>query len=405
VVAKAKAGARAVGGAVPEVTWERVLSRRMERHFLDGSQAGSAEEVAARVGGVHAQVMSAAALAIGLRAPGVSTEAVRRGLERDKRLVKTWAARGTLHLLPSEALPEWVAAMSVRRNHTKGAWHRYFKMTAADVEALFAALPAVLGRRRLTREELAAAVAKETKRPHLEERLLGSWGAVLKPAAARGLVCFGPNEGRNVTFVSPPAWLGKKRWSTVSEDEGLAHVARVFLDAYGPGTAEAFARWLGLEPRPCKELFTRLAAEETEDGLVAVDLEGERVWTTRGSVSALTENRARRGGKGRERVVRLLPAFDPYVVGALGHLERLLPSTASKALRGKVSRAQGWISATLLVDGQLAGTWTHEMKGSVAQVSVEPFGSVAAALKREVMARAEEMALLLGADDAEVSWS
>src|SRR5688572_10624956 len=186
-VAAAGAGASVVtrdcrllarGMAVLKTTWERVLARRLERHFLARSRAKSATDVAARLGGVHAQVMSSAELAIALRAPSVSAEDVRVALEKEKSLVKTWAARGTLHLLPTDELPEWVAAMSLRRNHTKGAWYRYFKMTAADVEALFDALPNVLGRRRLTREALASGVARATKRPHLEERVLGSWGAV-----------------------------------------------------------------------------------------------------------------------------------------------------------------------------------------------------------------------------------
>ena len=382
-------------------TWERVLARRVVRHFLDGPAAKSAEEVAGRLGGVHAQVLSAAELAIGVRAPRVSAADVRDALEDKKTLVKTWAARGTLHLLPSDELPQWVAAMSVRRNHTKGAWYRYFKMSEADVAALFEALPGVLGRKRLTREELAAAVATETKRPHLEDRLLESWGAVLKPAAANGLICFGPNRGRHVTFVSPPAWLGSRRWRAVLQEEGLAHVARVFLDAYGPGTADDFQRWFGLEPRPCTQLFTRLAADDSEEGLCEVDVEGDRRWTTRRIAAELTADRSRRRAATTKRMVRLLPPFDPYVVGALGHLEKLLPA---KTPRAKVSRAQGWISATLLVDGELAGTWTHEVKAAVARIAVAPFGSVAAALKKQVEAEAQEVARRLDAKEAEVRW-
>ncbi|WP_369077447.1 DNA glycosylase AlkZ-like family protein [Actinoplanes nipponensis] len=35
-------------------------------------------------------------------------------LYRRRSLVRTWAARGTLHLLPAADLPLWVAAMSTR---------------------------------------------------------------------------------------------------------------------------------------------------------------------------------------------------------------------------------------------------------------------------------------------------
>jgi hypothetical protein len=58
--------------------------------------------------------------------------------------------------------------------------------------------------------------------------------------------------------------------------------------------------------------------------------------------------------------VRLLPAFDHYVVGATAHSTRLIPGD----FRGRIYRAQGWLSAVLLVDGRMDGIWKHEKKGN-----------------------------------------
>jgi len=58
-----------------------------------------------RAGGIHAQVMSAAELAIGARADGLSPQDVQSARWKDRRLIKTWAMRAELHLIPAKRLP------------------------------------------------------------------------------------------------------------------------------------------------------------------------------------------------------------------------------------------------------------------------------------------------------------
>ena len=67
--------------------------------------------------------------------------------------------------------------------------------------------------------------------------------------------------------------------------------------------------------------------------------------------------------------MRLLPAFDQYVIGASYHAKHLLPGD----LRGRVYRPQGWVSPVLLVNGRMDGVWRHEIKGTRLDVTIEPF--------------------------------
>jgi hypothetical protein len=62
----------------------------------------------------------------------------------------------------------------------------------------------------------------------------------------------------------------------------------------------------------------------------------------------------------------------------------------------KVSRTAGWISAVVLVDGRVAGTWSHVAKKGTLGVSVEPFQRLAAKTKMEVRRQAEAIAHTLG---------
>ena len=69
----------------------------------------------------------------------------------------------------------------------------------------------------------------------------------------------------------------------------------------------------------------------------------------------------------------LLAAFDPYVVGSLRRLE-----TVSSGPKSAVSRPQGWISPTLVVNGRIEGVWELADGHPV----VTPFAPLSAATRR-----------------------
>jgi hypothetical protein len=95
--------------------------------------------------------------------------------------------------------------------------------------------------------------------------------------------------------------------------------------------------------------------------------------------------------------VQLLPSFDPYV---MGHASR--DHIVEAANLSKVSRTAGWISPVVLVDGRVAGTWSHIAQKGTLQVTVEPFRPIAARTKVEVRRRAESLAETLGLARTEV---
>jgi hypothetical protein len=95
------------------LSWRQVMAWRVRRHHLD-RRVGPERmlEVASELCGVHAQVSSSADLTLWARVEGLAPEAVRDALWKDRTLVKTWAMRGTLHLLPSAEYGMWQAALS-----------------------------------------------------------------------------------------------------------------------------------------------------------------------------------------------------------------------------------------------------------------------------------------------------
>src|ERR1044071_9891680 len=105
-----------------KISWAQAAAWRMRQQYLDRrAPAGSMLAVASRLRGLHAQLMSPAELAVWARVDDLDRGDVRRALWDDRTLVKTWAMRGTLHLLPAGELPLWHAALSTSPRYLRPA--------------------------------------------------------------------------------------------------------------------------------------------------------------------------------------------------------------------------------------------------------------------------------------------
>lgn len=363
----------------PLATWEEICRRRLQaQHLRTPLPAASFHQMVGDICGLHAQVMSSAELAAAVRLDGLPRGSVATALWTDRTLVKTWAMRGTLHLLRADEYPLYVAALSNRRFDLDGPWLKYFGLLASDVAALVDAVDRALDGRQLTREELGREVVRLLGDSKYEALLASGWGAVLKPVAFQGRLCFGPSEGNRVTFVRPDQWINA--FDALDPVASLQEVARRFLRAYGPARVEEFARWWGVAPKAVRPVL------RPEHGFTEVTVEGKKAWTVAGPAPAVGEDAG--GGP----VVRLLPLFDPYTVAVRRGGDRPLAGPE----KDLVYRKAGWISPVLLVDGELAGVWEHsEVKGRL-RVDIAPFGRLLRHVAVLAAAEAERLAAHLG---------
>jgi hypothetical protein len=176
------------------VSWEQVRAFRLARHGLTQRQpADRLVNVVRTICGVQAQVQSAADLQLWARLDGIQAADVRRALWAERTLVRTWAMRGTLHVLAADDLPAYVAALSTHDRWWKGAWLRMIECSADELRAVLEAIRQTLSDTPMRREELAMAVATQVG-PRLQERMLSGWAEMLKPAAFAGDLIGGPPE-------------------------------------------------------------------------------------------------------------------------------------------------------------------------------------------------------------------
>lgn len=319
-----------------------MLAWRMRRQLLDPLIDLKAVDAVQRLCGVQAQVPAAADLAVRVRQEQPESDTVPRALE-ERRLMRVWAMRGTLHLLAPREAGAYLSLVGAARTWEKGSWQKSFGVSPEEMVALVDAVRGALDRRVLAREELVDAVGEALGHCRLEDQLRSGWGAVLKPVAWQGALCHAGSDGNRVRFARPDQWLAD--WGGTPEPEEAAGIViPAYLGTYGPATPQRFDAWL--TRGASRKSVLRSWFEDLGPRLVKVEVEGEPAFLPAEHVDEL-------GSTSPSAAVRLLPAFDQYILGpGTGATE-----IVSRARRAQVSRAGGWISPVVVAGGRVVGTW------------------------------------------------
>jgi Winged helix DNA-binding domain len=360
------------------ITWADVHSVRMIRHLL-APAAGAAPvpadpvAVADRVAGLQAQVDGTPALSVLARDHGVDGGAAPARLRRHRgwlTLVRVWAMRGTVHLVPDSDVHLYAAALgdSIAAGQTR-LWPRHGVPADAE-DKLTDAMREALADGPLHRRSLAQRVGDrlgDAYRVLLEH----PWGIGLKPAVARGLLRLdGSGPG---LVISLPDERAAARIGTVAAADAQCWLAGRYLAANVVGSGPSFAGWAGLPAAAA-----RAAIGAAADGGVRI---GGRRYATVGALEPTADPGA----------VALVPSFDPYTL-AVADKDGFCPPGTRKL----VYRTGGWVSATIVLAGVPAGVW--KLTGQrTRRVTTAPFTALDPATTRAVADHAARIESYLAA--------
>ncbi|TLZ74982.1 MAG: winged helix DNA-binding domain-containing protein [Methanobacteriota archaeon] len=196
----------------PSFTAAQVAAFQVRRHHLDRrSPRGQLADVVGDVCGVQAQVTAMARIALWARIRPLTIDDVQRALVQRRTIVKTWSLRGALHLHPSKELLLVLGGLMPTRLAYHQRWIRGLGLKEEETTAL---VLKALEDGPLTRNQLTEFLAKRLA-AKWEQWTDGGWGRktegsslswhLVRPAVVRGLVCFGPNAGQEITFRDPHA--------------------------------------------------------------------------------------------------------------------------------------------------------------------------------------------------------
>jgi hypothetical protein len=326
-----------------DIVWHRLVNQR-----IDGQKFEKPEEVVRWLGAIQAQDYLQALWAIGLRLKSATVADVEQAILEGK-IIRTWPMRGTLHFVPPEDA-KWMLKLSASRVLAKDG--RRLKQLGLD-EAIIERCKelfyeALKGNRRLSRSEMMelleqAGISTENQRGY----------HILWYASQSGLICLGPMQDKQQTFVLLDEWVPNSR--DLSREESLAELTKRYFASHGPATVHDFAWWSGLTVTEA-----RAGLEAAIPELISESIDGKEYWMTSDAPGHTAYDKSG---------VDLLPAFDEYLIGYKDRAAVLTVEDAQKVVPGK----NGIFLPTIVVGGRVVGTWKRKLKKNSIDITLSPF--------------------------------
>ncbi len=304
-------------------------------------------EVVAALGAIQAQDYGGALWSIGLRlAVPSSATAVEQAIAA-RQIVRTWPMRGTLHFVAAEDVHWMVALLAPRNLATMVKRQRQLELDEGLLARCGAHFEEALqGGQTRTRAEMyqlleAGGISASGQRGY----------HILAWCAQKGILCFGPQAGKEQTFVLLAEWVPSTAVS-LPREVALGQIAWRYFVGHGPATLHDFAGWTGL---PMAEARAGLAS--VADQLAQMTVDGQTYWLSAAAQLGVTAEHY------------LLPGFDEYILGYKAREAVLAPEHSQAIVPG----SNGVFRPTMIADGQVVGVWKRILKGQRVMVELAPF--------------------------------
>jgi hypothetical protein len=338
-----------------------IASLRLRNQHITRRRRGSPADLVAALGAVQAQEYAFAKWALGLRLATQPADAEIDAAADRGEILRTHALRPTWHFVAASDIV-WIQQLTGSRVQARlNTYLRKFgieKRTASKAAAIIER--ALGGGRHLTRQELRAKLARAGIT--LDGTPLA---LVVMSAELEALICSGPRRGKQVTYALVSERAPTAR--TLSGDEALGELTRRYFASHGPATVRDFVWWSSLTTADARRGLDIIKARSREqDGRIYWTLNSGKVPASRGTQ------------------VHLLPIYDEFLVA---YRDRVAVP------HGPSTYALGPMKHALVIDGQVAGTWTTDRAG---QVSVMPVRRLTPAERTAVEAEAARFAKFVG---------
>jgi Winged helix DNA-binding domain len=349
------------------MTTQELVALRLLHQRIARTDTSTPEAVALHMGAMQAQDYYGVLWSLGLRTGCREAEVVQATAEQ--RIIRTWPQRGTLHVVPP-ADAKWLVGLSADRL-LKGAARRRASLGLDDhiLQTAKRALVQALHGKLLTRPEVMGALEQAGV-----STASGRGYHILWYLSQTGVTYIGPMRDKQQTIglldeLVPHA-------ADYSREQGLAELAKRYFVSHGPATVQDFMWWSGLTAADAK---AGLAANNNL--LTSAACEDKTYWLAKAAPPAGDPNAA-----------FLLPGFDEYILGYKDRSAVLHASHAPKIVPG----GNGMFLPTIVVHGQIVGTWKRTIKKDHVAITLAPFSELGKADLRQLEAPAALYGAFLG---------
>lgn len=358
----------------------------LKHHLFKKAKRNQVVKVVDDVCGLHAQASTTPYLSLWNRVENFENESLNNALYREKSLVKTWVMRGTLHIIPTQDLPTYNRALRRMWFEHHGRYMRAPDWPPPEERKnlIHPKILEALAGKPLKRKDLNAKVQsllKDDSKPY--QRLFSGWGGILKETAYKGLTVHAQPCDKESCFARLDKWLPEIHMESTDEESAQKKLLIKYIHGYGPATQRDFCLWSGMMAGDAKR-----AIENSSKLLEEVKVEGkkERFLMLKDDIRALDSM-----SSDEKMPACLLPKFDSIL---LGHKDRtrIVRDKHSK----RVFKKAGDTAATVLINGQVAGTWRQKKSKSTLMVTISPFVKIGKEDMQEVEEKAKELSRYMG---------
>lgn len=325
---------------------------RLHHQGLSQNRFTTPSAVVAWLGGLQAQDYAGVKWSIGMRLPAATDRAIEQAFA-ERTIIRTWPMRGTLHVVAAADIHWLLPLVTPRIVAGNARRYRELELDAATfTRSKKVLIQALQGGQVRTRDDLKDALEQAGIAPTGQRAY-----HLLQRAGMDGLICFGPPRGKQHTFVLLDEWI--PTGTSLAHDEALAELAKRYFTSRGPATLHDFVWWSGLR---VSEARTGLAAAAAH--LIQETIDGTTYWMP-----------PTRPIPDEPSLTAYLPqGFDEYI---LGYTDRsaVLDARYDKQLVGR----NGMFSRTIVIDGQVVGTWKRAFKKDAVVLSIDSFDTLSTA--------------------------
>ncbi|GGG01740.1 hypothetical protein GCM10010912_53230 [Paenibacillus albidus] len=332
------------------MTTNRIIGeRRLNNQYIEGTLPGKPHEVVEAMGALQAQDYMQAVWAIGSRMSSAGLADIEAAITA-RTLVLTWVQRGTIHFVPAGDV-KWMLQLVAPRLLAQ-AKPRLAQLELDDktLEHCRKIIYNALKERGLVERGVLFQLLEEAGIATAHQRGYH----ILWHSASQGLICFGPKQGKQQTFVLLDEWVPHTR--ELSFEESCAELARRYFISHGPATVQDFAWWTGMTVADARRGLDSIKSE-----LGCETIDGTEYWM---SLSPIKQTAAFETSG-----VHLLAGFDEFILGYKDRSAVLEPEAARLIVPGN----NGVFLPTIVTDGQVTGTWKRTLKPKGIEIIINPF--------------------------------
>lgn len=328
------------------MTTTELLNIRLNNHLLAARTMKEPLEVISWLGAMQSQSLEMAKWAIGSRLENSTVSDINEALDTGK-IIRTHILRPTWHFVSAEDI-HWMFDLSNKR--LKTIYHNYGKQLGVNHDLMLRAVSiaekALIDDKHLTKQELCDYL--RTQGMNFDTRHMTS---LIEYAEMEGVLCNGRLKDNKQTFTLLEKWAPRRE--TICREEALERLARRYFTSHGPATINDFSWWSGLSVTECRQ-----AIEMIKGDFVCEEFNGRR-FIMRSDVNTTPPT---------DMSALLLAPFDEFVVGYTDRSEII-----EEAHYRKVMTVNGLFSPTVMLNGEIIGSWKRIAKKGVSNIELSFF--------------------------------